>query len=59
MTIFPLFVMTSKKKSLLIFLYLFLQLLEKGTKMVLEQAVTTLASVADTAEDKFVQYYDR
>ena len=32
---------------------------EKGTKLVLEQIVTTLASVADTAEDKFTQYYDR
>ena len=27
--------------------------------MVLEQMVTTLASVADTAEEKFTQYYDR
>ena len=35
------------------------QLLEKGTKLVLEQTVTTLASVADTAEEKFIQYYDR
>ena len=25
----------------------------------LEQVVTTLASVADTAEDKFIDYYDR
>jgi len=32
---------------------------EKGTKLVLEQIVTTLASVADTAEEKFEQYYDR
>ncbi|XP_041352900.1 importin-5-like [Gigantopelta aegis] len=37
----------------------FKELLERGTKMVLEQAVTTLASVADTSEDKFVKYYDR
>jgi len=37
----------------------FKELLEKGTKLVLEQVVTTLASVADTAEEKFVQYYDR
>ena len=36
-----------------------LQLLEKGTKLVLEQVVTTLASVADTAEEKFLVYYDR
>ncbi|XP_071084426.1 importin-5-like [Haliotis cracherodii] len=35
------------------------ELLEKGTKLVLEQVVTTLASVADTAEEKFLQYYDR
>ena len=27
--------------------------------MVLEQIVTTLASVADTAEEKFQAYYDR
>ena len=33
--------------------------MEKGCKLVLEQVVTTLASVADTAEEKFVQYYDR
>ena len=33
--------------------------MEKGTKLVLEQVVTTLASVADTAEEKFVTYYDR
>ena len=38
---------------------LLFQLLEKGTKMVLEQMVTTLASVADTSEEKFTQYYDR
>lgn len=37
----------------------FVQLQEKGTKLVLEQIVTTLASVADTAEEKFEQYYDR
>jgi len=36
-----------------------LQLQEKGTKLVLEQIVTTLASVADTAEEKFEQFYDR
>lgn len=33
--------------------------MEKGTKMVLEQIVTTLASVADTAEEKFISHYDR
>ncbi|KAI0224095.1 Importin-5 [Lamellibrachia satsuma] len=37
----------------------FKELLDKGTKLVLEQVVTTLASVADTAEEKFIQYYDR
>ena len=37
----------------------FKELLERGTKLVLEQIVTTLASVADTAEEKFEQYYDR
>lgn len=34
------------------------QLIEKGTKLVLEQVVTSIASVADTAEEKFVPYYD-
>ncbi|CAL1533984.1 unnamed protein product [Lymnaea stagnalis] len=33
--------------------------LQKGNKLVLEQVITTLASVADTAQDKFLQYYDR
>jgi hypothetical protein len=32
---------------------------EKGNKLVLEQIVTTIASVADTAEEKFKDYYDR
>ncbi|KAK7090444.1 importin-5-like [Littorina saxatilis] len=32
---------------------------EKGNKLVLEQVIVTLASVADTAEDKFTEYYDR
>jgi hypothetical protein len=32
---------------------------EKGTKLVLEQVVTTIASVADTSEEQFVAYYDR
>lgn len=35
------------------------ELVEKGTKLVLEQVVTTIASVADTAEQEFVAYYDR
>ena len=35
------------------------QLLEKGTKLVLEQIVTTTATVADVAEELFVKYYDR
>jgi len=39
--------------------YDFLQLVEKGTKLVLEQVVTTIASVADTSEEQFVAYYDR
>jgi len=34
-------------------------LVEKGTKLVLEQVVTTIASVADTSEEQFVAYYDR
>ncbi|GFN79969.1 importin-5 [Plakobranchus ocellatus] len=33
--------------------------MEKGNKLVLEQVITTLASVADTAQDRFLQYYDR
>lgn len=36
----------------------FIQLIHKGTKLVLEQVVTSIASVADTAEEKFVPYYD-
>nr|CAD7427512.1 unnamed protein product [Timema monikensis] len=35
------------------------KLVEKGTKLVLEQVVTTIASVADTSEEQFVAYYDR
>ncbi|XP_077987293.1 importin-5-like [Glandiceps talaboti] len=35
------------------------ELLERGTKLVLEQMVTTLAAVADTAEEKFISHYDR
>lgn len=34
-------------------------MLQKGTKLVLEQMVTTLAAIADTAEEKFTHYYDR
>ena len=32
---------------------------ERGGKLVLEQVVTTIATVADTAEEKFLHYYDR
>lgn len=35
------------------------ELVQKGTKLVLEQIITTIASVADTAEDNFIQHYDR
>lgn len=41
-----------------LFLFLCSQLIQKGTKLVLEQVVTSIASVADTAEEKFVPYYD-
>ncbi|XP_071839523.1 importin-5-like [Apostichopus japonicus] len=34
------------------------ELVQKGTKLVLEQMVTTLAAIADTAEEKFTNYYD-
>ncbi|KAG8452040.1 hypothetical protein GDO86_004004 [Hymenochirus boettgeri] len=34
------------------------ELIQKGTKLVLEQVVTSIASVADTAEEKFVPYYN-
>ena len=37
----------------------FNELVEKGNKLVLEQIVTTIASVAHTAEEKFKDYYDR
>lgn len=37
----------------------FNELVEKGTKLVLEQVVTTIASVADTTEKEFIVYYDR
>ena len=36
-----------------------LQLVQKGTKLVLEQVTTTIAAVADTAEDNFIQFYDQ
>ncbi|XP_035214122.1 importin-5-like [Stegodyphus dumicola] len=34
-------------------------LVEKGTKLVLEQLVVTLASLADTVEERFTNYYER
>lgn len=37
----------------------FKELVEKGNKLVLEQVVTTIASVADTCEEDFSTYYDR
>ena len=37
---------------------LHLQLLQEGKKLVLEQIVTTTATVADTVEQCFVPYYD-
>jgi len=36
-----------------------LQLVEKGTKLVLEQMVTTVATIADTLDEHFLQYYER
>ena len=35
------------------------QLISNGRKLVLEQIITTLATVADTAEEKFLPHYDR
>lgn len=35
------------------------ELLDKGRKLVLEQAVVTLASLADSAQENFVNYYDK
>ena len=35
------------------------QLMNIGSRLVLEQILTTIATVADTAEAKFVTYYDR
>lgn len=37
----------------------FKQLLERGKKIVLEQVITTIASVADAAQDQFIVFYDR
>ncbi|XP_011304534.1 importin-5 [Fopius arisanus] len=37
----------------------FQELVEKGTKLVLEQVVTTIAAVADASKEQFVTYYDR
>ncbi|XP_026272263.1 importin-5 [Frankliniella occidentalis] len=34
------------------------ELMKRGTKLVLEQVVTTIASVADTSEEQFIKYYD-
>ncbi|XP_046853290.1 importin-5-like [Xenia sp. Carnegie-2017] len=34
-------------------------LIKNGKKLVLEQIITTLATVADTAEEKFLTFYDR
>lgn len=36
----------------------FEELMKRGTKLVLEQVVTTIASVADTSEEQFIKYYD-
>nr|CAB3256613.1 importin-5 [Phallusia mammillata] len=35
------------------------ELVQKGTKLVLEQVTTTIAAVADTAEEQFTSMYDR
>ena len=34
-------------------------LFQKGSRLVLEQVLTTIATVADTAESKFLGFYDR
>ena len=36
----------------------FIELVASGNKLVVEQIVTTIASVADTAEEKFIEQYD-
>ena len=35
------------------------ELIEKGTKLVLEQTIVTLASLADAAQEFFEKYYDK
>lgn len=35
------------------------ELMERGTKLVLEQVVVTLAALADSAQENFAPYYDR
>lgn len=35
------------------------ELMEKGTKLVLEQIIVTLASLADSAQENFQNYYDK
>lgn len=47
------------QKLTLILTTKFNELVEKGTKLVLEQIVTTIASVADTVEKDFSPYYDQ
>ena len=37
----------------------YLQLVKEGRKLVLEQIVTTIATVADVVEEHFVPHYDR
>ena len=44
---------------IVLLLFYVLQLLQKGHKLVLEQIVTTIATVADSVEERFVPYYDR
>ena len=38
---------------------LFVQLMQKGHKLVIEQMVTTLSVVADSSEELFLPYYDQ
>lgn len=35
-----------------------MQLINSGRRQVLEQIITTLATIADTAEESFLAYYD-
>ena len=37
----------------------FHELVQKGNKLVLEQIEATIAGVADTVEEKFVEYYEK